>query len=171
MESRSIFANAQPLVANVPFARCLAQIALRLFGRNILRRVEAGEIFPDDFGRRVLLDLLGALVPCHHVSRRINHIDGVFFDLSKRMWNCSSVCCNTDSVDRSSLILKLAAKLSPSESERRLSSVPSVELKGERKTSSRVTHHALRIMRNSNLRASGRPPEAKTTSFLVRAPS
>ena len=60
VKCRSIFANAQPLVPDVAFARRLAQIALRFSRRNLRCGVETGKVFSDDFRRRVLLDLFGA---------------------------------------------------------------------------------------------------------------
>ena len=60
VKSRSIFANAESLVPIMSLAGCFAQVALRLFVRNILRRVEAGKVFSNDFVCCVLLDFFGA---------------------------------------------------------------------------------------------------------------
>src|ERR1051326_1634995 len=50
-KGRSVFANAETLVTNVASARRFAQIALRLPGSNVVRCIEGGEVFADDFLR------------------------------------------------------------------------------------------------------------------------
>ena len=59
--------------------RCFMQIALRLIRGNILRRIEAGEIFPDNFFCPVAFDFLCACVPRHDIPGRIEQVDGVLF--------------------------------------------------------------------------------------------
>ncbi len=57
-----------------------AQIALRLVSSDILDCIKAGEVFSDNFFRRVSLDFLCARIPCHDVAGRVEHLDGVFSD-------------------------------------------------------------------------------------------
>jgi hypothetical protein len=56
------------------------QVALRLFGSNIIRRVKTGEVLSNNLICGVLFDFLCARIPGHDVTSRIEHIDGVFFD-------------------------------------------------------------------------------------------
>jgi hypothetical protein len=46
-------------------------------GRAVLLGVEAGDVRPDDLGRRVAVDALGARVPGRHPALGVEHDDGV----------------------------------------------------------------------------------------------
>ena len=67
-ESRSIFAHSQTLITNVSATGRFAQIALRFAGGNLVRCIEGGEVFSDDFFRGVAFDFLRACVPGDHVA-------------------------------------------------------------------------------------------------------
>src|SRR5258705_13418477 len=59
-KSRSIFADARALIPNISSTGCFAEIALRLSSRDVVRRVEARKIFPDNFLGCVPFDFLCA---------------------------------------------------------------------------------------------------------------
>src|SRR5207247_11228258 len=79
LRRRSIAADAETLITNMASPRCLMQIALPLVTPNILRRIEASKVFPDNFVCLVALNLLCACVPRHDIPGRIEQVDGVLF--------------------------------------------------------------------------------------------
>ena len=79
-KSRSILADAEPLITNVPATSCFAQITLGLASSDVFCGIETGKVLTYNFSRHVAFDLLGSLVPRHDSAVRIEHVNGVFFD-------------------------------------------------------------------------------------------
>ena len=59
------------MVTNMSIPGCFAEISFRLPSGNILGRIEAGKVLPDDFLHRISFDFLCARVPRHDVPVRV----------------------------------------------------------------------------------------------------
>src|SRR5882762_1625142 len=76
-EARAILPDAPALFLETALGAGDLELAFRLSCADLLRRVEAGEVLPDNLLRAVSLDVLGPPVPGCHPALAIEHEDGV----------------------------------------------------------------------------------------------
>src|SRR5207237_3704987 len=79
-KSRSILADAKPLVTNVSATGCFAQITLGLASRDVFCGIETGKVRTYNFRRHVAFDLLCSLVPRHDSAVQVEPVTGVLFE-------------------------------------------------------------------------------------------
>ncbi len=92
-EKRAVPSNAPSLVLEAAHLGRDLELECRLPTRDILRRIEGGEVSSDDLTRRIALDAARALVPGRDHSLGIEHEDGVVLhglnELTKAFLACA----------------------------------------------------------------------------------
>ncbi len=76
-KTRAVLAQPPALGLELALGARRFQPTRRLAARDVLRRVEAGEVLADDLAVGVALDALAAGIPAADVAVRIEHVDGV----------------------------------------------------------------------------------------------
>ena len=76
-EARAVLSDPPGLFLEASGGGGQLQLAFRLSRADLLGRIEAGEVLPDDLLRGVSLDVLGPPVPGRHPAFAIEHEDGV----------------------------------------------------------------------------------------------
>src|SRR5215475_5087882 len=79
-ERRSVFADSQTLITNVSATARFAQVELWFACCNVVCRIEGGEVFADDFLRRITFDFLCTGVPGDDVAIGIQQVNGILLD-------------------------------------------------------------------------------------------
>jgi hypothetical protein len=76
-ERRAVLSNAPTVLLDLSNFRRDLELLLRRARRDVGRRIELGEMRPDDLSCAVALEPFGARIPCRDVAVQVEHEDGV----------------------------------------------------------------------------------------------